>query len=45
MTGLPAFVYGRQKVLNEELVKCIRDIKEKKRCNFTKRTNSDRGIV
>ena len=30
MAGLPAFVYGRQKVLNEELVQCIRDIKEKK---------------
>ena len=30
MAGLPAFVYGRQKLLNEELVQCIRDIKEKK---------------
>jgi hypothetical protein len=30
MAGLPTFVYGRQKLLNEELVQCIRDIKEKK---------------
>ena len=30
MAGLPAFVYGRQKLLNEELVQCVRDIKEKK---------------
>lgn len=30
MAGLPAFVYGRQKLLNEELVQCARDIKEKK---------------
>ena len=28
--SVPAFVYGRQKLLNEELVQCIRDIKEKK---------------
>lgn len=30
MTGLPAFVYGRQKLLNEELAQCARDIKKKK---------------
>ena len=30
MAGLPAFVYGRQKLLNEELVQCARDLKEKK---------------
>lgn len=30
MAGLPAFVYGRQKLLNEELVQYLRDIKEKK---------------
>ena len=30
MAGLPAFVYGRQKLLNEELVQCVRDIKKKK---------------
>lgn len=30
MTGLPAFVYGRQKLLNEEFVQSVRDIKEKK---------------
>lgn len=28
MAGLPTFVYGRQKLLNEELVQCVRDIKE-----------------
>jgi len=30
MIGLPAFVYGRQKSLNEELIQCVKDIKEKK---------------
>lgn len=30
MAGLPAFVYGRQKLLNEELAQCTRGIKEKK---------------
>ena len=30
MAGLPAFVYGRQKLLNEELVQCARNLKEKK---------------
>ncbi len=30
MIGLPAFVYGRQKLLHEELLQCVKDIKEKK---------------
>ena len=30
MMGLPAFVYGRQKQLNEELIQCAKDMKEKK---------------
>ena len=30
ITGLPAFVYGRQKLLNEELQQCVNDIREKK---------------
>ena len=34
MTGLPAFVYGRQKLLNEELLQCVKDIKEKKDINL-----------
>ena len=30
ITGLPAFVYGRQKLLNEELQQYVNDIREKR---------------
>lgn len=37
MIGLPAFVYGRQKLLNDELLQCVKDIKEKKDINLQSR--------